>query len=72
MSTISPCQSEKVEFTVTVEDVSNVGSLTGAADRELVKTIDVTGREIRNPAHQMVFRLFSDGTTEKAIAGDPN
>ena len=38
----------------------------------LVKTIDVTGREIRNPAHQMVFRLFSDGTTEKAIAGDRN
>lgn len=70
MSTISPCQSEKVEFTVTVEDVSSVGSLTGAAPRELVKTIDVTGRDVQNPAHQMVFRLYSDGTTEKAIVGD--
>ena len=35
----------------------------------LVKTIDVTGREV-NPAYQMVFRLYSDGTTEKAIVGD--
>ena len=36
----------------------------------LVKTIDVTGREVQNPAYQMVFRLYSDGTTEKAIVGD--
>jgi len=70
MSTISPCQSEKVEFTVTVEDVSSVGSLTGAAARELVKTIDITGREVEQADRQMVFRLFSDGSVEKAIATD--
>ena len=42
----------------------------GAGPRTLVKTIDITGREVRNSAHQMVFRLYSDGTTEKAIVGD--
>lgn len=50
--------------------VSNVEAPQSAAPRDLIKTIDVTGREVRNPAHQMVFRLYSDGTTEKAIVGD--
>ena len=71
MSSFDPCLSARVEFTVEVEEVSAVGEhLPGAGPRTLVKTIDVTGREVRNPAHQMVFRLYSDGTTEKAIVGD--
>ena len=71
MSSISPCLSPRVEFTVEVEEVSAVGDhLPGTGPRTLVKTIDVTGREVRNSAHQMVFRLYSDGTTEKAIVGD--
>lgn len=72
MSSSAPCLSDPTEFTVTVEDVSNVEAPQSAAPRTLVKTIDVTGREVRNPAHQMVFRLYSDGTTEKAIVGDRN
>jgi len=70
MSSITPCLSPRVEFTVEVEEVNGLGELSPTADRELVKTIDVTGREVRNPAHQMVFRLYSDGTSEKAIVGD--
>ena len=70
MSSIAPCLSPRVEFTVEVEEVNGLGELSPTADRELIKTIDVTGREVRNPAHQMVFRLYSDGTTEKAIVGD--
>ena len=70
MSSITPCLSPRVEFTVEFEEVNGLGELSPTADRELVKTIDVTGREVRNPAHQMVFRLYSDGTTEKAIVGD--
>ena len=71
MSSFDPCLSARVEFTVEVEEVSAVGDhLPGAGPRTLVKTIDITGREVRNSAHQMVFRLYSDGTTEKAIVGD--
>ena len=62
--------SDVVDLTVEVEEVNGLGELSPTADRELVKTIDVTGREVRNPAHQMVFRLYSDGTSEKAIVGD--
>ena len=73
MSSLDPCLSARVEFTVEVEEVSTVGEhLPGAGPRTLVKTLDVTGREVQNPAHQMVFRLYSDGTTEKAIIGDRN
>ena len=62
-----------MEFTVEFEEVSAVGERLPDADpRTLVKIIDITGREVRNPAHQMVFRLYSDGTTEKVIVGDRN
>ena len=71
MSSLNPCLSPRVEFTVEVEDVNGLGEAQpDVAPRTLVKTMDVTGREVQNPAYQMVFRLYSDGTTEKAIVGD--
>lgn len=70
MTSTDPCLSERVEFTVTVEDVSGLEEMGAEAPRQLIRTIDVTGREVRNPANQMVFRLYSDGSVEKAIMGD--
>lgn len=70
VSSINPCLSDRVEFSVTVEDVSGLEELDRNAERQLIKTIDVTGREVLYPSNQMVFRLYSDGTVDKAIIGD--
>ncbi len=70
MSSINPCLSERTQFTVTVEDVSGLEEMTGAGERQLVKMIDVTGREIERATEQMVFLIYSDGSVEKRILGD--
>lgn len=68
MSTADPCLSERTEFTVTVEDVDGVESL--EASHNLVKMVDVAGREITTPSNQLVFLLFDDGSVEKRFFGE--
>ena len=68
MSSADPCLSERTEFTVTVEDVDSVESL--EAPRNLVKMVDVAGREITAPSNQLVFLLFDDGSVEKRFFGE--
>ena len=68
MSSADPCLSERTEFTVTVEDVDGVESL--EASRNLVKMVDVAGREITAPSNQLVFLLFDDGSVEKRFFGE--
>ena len=70
MSSINPCLSERVEFTVTAEDVSAVGTIHPASTRTLVKTIDALGREVIQPRNQIIFRIYSDGSVEKQWMGD--
>lgn len=70
MTSTDPCLSERVEFTVTVEEVNGLDEMEGRAPRTLVRTIDVTGREVEHPTQQMVFRVYSDGSVEKAIVRD--
>ena len=68
MSSADPCLSERTEFTVTVEDVDGVES--PEAGRNLVKMVDVAGREITAPSNQLVFLLFDDGSVEKRFFGE--
>ena len=68
MSSADPCLSERTEFTVTVEDVDSVESL--EAPRNIVKMVDVAGREITTPSNQLVFLLFDDGSVEKRFFGE--
>ena len=68
MSSADPCLSERTEFTVIVEDVDGVES--PEAGRNLVKMVDVAGREITTPSNQLVFLLFDDGSVEKRFFGE--
>ena len=68
MSSADPCLSERTEFTVTVEDVDGVESLWPR--RNLVKMVDVAGREITAPSNQLVFLLYDDGSVEKRFFGE--
>ena len=68
MSSAEPCLSERTEFTVTVEDVEGVESL--EARRNLVKMVDVAGREITAPSNQLAFLLYDDGSVEKRFFGE--
>ena len=68
MSSADPCLSERTEFTVIVEDVDGVES--PEAGRNLVKMVDVAGREITAPSNQLVFLLFDDGSVEKRFFGE--
>ena len=68
MSSADPCLSERTEFTVTLEDIETVESL--EAHRNLVKMVDVAGREITAPSNQLVFLLFDDGSVEKRFFGE--
>lgn len=70
MSSLEPCLSERVEFTVTTEEVSAIGITALANTRTLLKTMDVLGREVIQPRNQIIFRLYSDGTVEKQWIGD--
>lgn len=70
MSSADACLSTRTEFTVTVEDVSGMEEMTGAGERELVKMIDVTGREVERVTEQLVFLIYSDGSVEKRILGN--
>ena len=36
----------------------------------LLKTVDVMGREVVQPEHQVVFHMFSDGSEVKQFVGD--
>ena len=72
MSSIDPCLSERVEFTVTAEDVSSLGQRPTAAPKSLLKMIDMMGREISHPQNQMVLLIYSDGSTEKRFVSDQN
>jgi hypothetical protein len=66
MSSSNPCLSDRVEFTVTVEEVNGLSELTPTtAPRHLVKTVDLTGREVANPSNQLIFLVYSDGSVEK-------
>ena len=68
MSSAEPCLSERTEFTVTVEDVEGVESL--VARRNLVRMVDVAGREITAPSNQLAFLLYDDGSVEKRFFGE--
>ena len=68
MSSAEPCLSERTEFTVTVEDIEGVESL--EARRNLVKMVDVAGREITAPSNQLAFLLYDDGSVEKRFFGE--
>jgi len=70
MSSANACLSERVEFTVTAEDVSSIGTTPAAITRTLVKTTDALGREVIQPRNQIIFRLYSDGSVEKQWIGD--
>ena len=66
MSSSNPCLSDRVEFTVTVEEVNGLGELLPTTTpRHLVKTVDLMGREVANPLNQLVFLVYSDGSVEK-------
>ena len=68
MSSAEPCLSERTEFTLTVEDVEGLESL--EARRNLVKMVDVAGREITAPSNQLAFLLYDDGSVEKRFFGE--
>ena len=68
MSSAEPCLSERTEFTVTVDDVEGVESL--VARRNLVRMVDVAGREITAPSNQLAFLLYDDGSVEKRFFGE--
>ncbi len=68
MSSAEPCLSERTEFTVTVDDVEGVESL--VARRNLVRMVDVAGREITAPRNQLAFLLYDDGSVEKRFFGE--
>ena len=70
MSSLDPCLSERVEFTVTAEDVSSIGTVNAASARTLVKTTDALGREVIQPRNQIIFRIYSDGSVEKQWIGE--
>jgi hypothetical protein len=70
MSSLDPCLSERVEFTVTAEDVSSIGTVNTASARTLVKTTDALGREVIQPRNQIIFRIYSDGSVEKQWIGE--
>jgi choice-of-anchor B domain-containing protein len=70
MSSFEPCLSERVEFNVTVEDISSIGTMHNGSPRTLVKTMDLLGRDVQQPRNQIIFRLYSDGTVEKQWIGD--
>jgi len=70
MSSLNPCLSERVEFSVTTEEVSGMGELLPQNDRKLLKIIDVTGREIKEASNQLHFMIFSDGSVQKRLLID--
>jgi len=68
MSSLNPCESDRTEFTVTVEEVEGVGEVSGTP--ALVRMVDVAGREVVAPSNQLVFLLYSDGSVEKRFVGE--
>ena len=65
MSSWDSCLSERIEFNVTVGEASGVEEAMPNTRRQLVKMIDLTGREVHRPANQLVLFLYSDGSVEK-------
>ena len=49
----------------------NVSAFVGveeyATNKELIKTIDILGREIKGKKNELLFYIFNDGTVEKKI-----
>lgn len=70
MSSLHPCLSERVEFTVDVQGVDGIQELPSEEPRSLLKTVDATGRAVVQPENQVVFHLFSDGRVVKEFVGD--
>lgn len=65
MSSWNTCLSDRIEFNVTVGEASGFEEMTPNAPRQLVKMIDLTGREVHRPENQLVLLLYSDGSVEK-------
>ena len=70
MSSLNPCLSERVEFTVDVQGVDGLQELPTVDTPRLVKTVDAMGREVAQPENQVVFHMFSDGRVVKEFVGD--
>ena len=70
MSSLNPCLSERVEFTVDVQGVDGLQELPTVDAPRLVKTVDAMGREVAQPENQVVFHMFSDGRVVKEFVGD--
>ena len=70
MSSLNPCLSERVEFTVDVQGVDRIQELPSEDTRCLLKTVDATGRVVAQPENQVVFHMFSDGSVVKEFVGD--
>ena len=70
MSSLNPCLSERVEFTVDVQGVDGLQELPMVDTPRLVKTVDAMGREVAQPENQVVFHMFSDGRVVKEFVGD--
>jgi hypothetical protein len=70
MSSLNPCLSERVEFTVDVQGVDGLQELPTVDTPRLLKTVDAMGREVAQPENQVVFHMFSDGSVVKEFVGD--
>ena len=70
MSSLHPCLSERVEFTVDVQGVDRIQELPSEGTRCLLKTVDATGRAVAQPENQVVFHMFSDGSVVKEFVGE--
>jgi len=70
MSSLNPCLSERVEFTVDVQVVDGLQELPSVDTPRLLKTVDAMGREVAQPENQVVFHMFSDGRVVKEFVGD--
>ena len=71
MSSLDPCLSERVEFNVIVEEVDGLVAPLEPQTRQIVKVVDVMGREVDWPSNQVVFIVYSDGTVEKRFVSEP-
>jgi len=70
MSSWNPCLSERIEFNVTAGGASGLDDMVPNEARQLVKMIDMTGREVQRPVNQLVLFLYSDGSVEKRFVDD--
>lgn len=46
---------------------SSIPELMSSAPKELVKTVDLTGREVKDRSNTILINVYSDGSTEKVI-----